>query len=484
MGSENVAISDLMSASGVAFGTSGARGLVRDMTDRVCVAYTLGFLGYLDHAYASQKKLAIGGDKRPSTERIMRAVSYAATTLGYEVAHLGELPSPAVALFGLREQCPTVMVTGSHIPADRNGMKYTTLHGEFSKADEAGMLSERVVVPASFDAEGHLNRRPELGVPLEKAKTQYLDRYLDAFPKNCLTGLRVGVYGHSSVAREILCELYGILGAEILRFGYSDEFVPVDTEAIRDEDVELARAFAAETRVDAIVSTDGADEFGNWFRGDIAGPLTARFFDADGVVCPVSCNSALEESGYFAETLRTRIGSPFVIEGMGALRARGRQRVVGYEANGGFLTASPLPVPGGGTLPPLATRDPIIVHLALLLAARAKNGPLSALRNTLPARYTASGRDVAFSNQRSRELLERLRSQPSSQLAQTLKLGPLERKDETDGLRFYFANGEILHFRPSGNAPELRCYAEASSSARAETLVEQGLANARDIAPA
>jgi glutamate-1-semialdehyde aminotransferase len=40
-------IDRLMSESGVAFGTSGARGLVADMTDRVCYAYTAGFLQYL-----------------------------------------------------------------------------------------------------------------------------------------------------------------------------------------------------------------------------------------------------------------------------------------------------------------------------------------------------------------------------------------------------------------------------------------------------
>jgi hypothetical protein len=37
-------------------------------------------------------------------------------------------------------------------------------------------------------------------------------------------------------------------------------------------------------------------------------------------------------------------------------------------------------------------------------------------------------------------------------------------------LRIVFANGEIIHLRPSGNAPEFRCYAEASSDARAREI--------------
>lgn len=37
----------------------------------------------------------------------------------------------------------------------------------------------------------------------------------------------------------------------------------------------------------------------------------------------------------------------------------------------------------------------------------------------------------------------------------------------TDGLRIYFESGEIVHLRPSGNAPEFRCYTEADTESRA-----------------
>ena len=39
--------------------------------------------------------------------------------------------------------------------------------------------------------------------------------------------------------------------------------------------------------------------------------------------------------------------------------------------------------------------------------------------------------------------------------------------DRTDGLRVTFANAEVVHLRPSGNAPEFRCYTEAATEARA-----------------
>ena len=51
----------------------------------------------------------------------------------------------------------------------------------------------------------------------------------------------------------------------------------------------------------------------------------------------------------------------------------------------------------------------------------------------------------------------------------------IEAIDTTDGLRITLSNQDIVHFRPSGNAPELRCYAEASSIEQAKYLVNHAL---------
>jgi phosphomannomutase len=53
--------------------------------------------------------------------------------------------------------------------------------------------------------------------------------------------------------------------------------------------------------------------------------------------------------------------------------------------------------------------------------------------------------------------------------------GPVEAIDETDGLRVHFASGDIVHLRPSGNAPELRCYAESTSVRSAKRLCDECL---------
>jgi phosphomannomutase len=44
-----------------------------------------------------------------------------------------------------------------------------------------------------------------------------------------------------------------------------------------------------------------------------------------------------------------------------------------------------------------------------------------------------------------------------------------------DGVRIYFRNGDVAHIRPSGNAPQLRIYANSDSQARADQIVELAL---------
>ena len=45
--------------------------------------------------------------------------------------------------------------------------------------------------------------------------------------------------------------------------------------------------------------------------------------------------------------------------------------------------------------------------------------------------------------------------------------GPVTSLDFTDGPRITFESGDIVHLRPSGNAPEFRCYTEADTEALA-----------------
>ncbi len=477
MSSTAISIADLMETSGVGFGTSGARGLSEAMTDRVCYLYTAGFLRYLAGRLeiAPGERVALAGDLRPSSPRIMRACGRAIRDLGFSPVNCGFIPTPAVTFWAMSQGIASIMVTGSHIPDDRNGIKFNRPAGEILKADEPGIRAEVPEAPDLFDATGDFTAPSDLPPVEPAARAAYLARYLSFMPPGCLAGRRVAVYEHSSVARDILAEVLAALGAEVIRLGRSERFIPVDTEAVRPEDERLARAWSAEHGFFALCSADGdgdrplvADERGTILRGDVAGILAAGWLGADTVVTPVSSNTAAEACGWFARVVRTRIGSPYVIAAMQA--AAGKQ-VVGYEANGGFLTQSSI-VRDGRRLAPLPTRDALIVVLALLRLAAERGVALSGLAGLLPARFTASDRLTAFPTGRSAARIAALRAGGEAAVAAAFgaDFGPVASLDETDGLRVTFASGEIAHLRPSGNAPELRCYNEAASPERAAAM--------------
>jgi len=487
-----ISIQELMARSGVAFGTSGARGLATAMTDSVCYAYAKGFLQYLEsigEIKHAGERVAVGGDFRPSTSRVIEAVCRAADDLGYRAVNCGKIPSPAAALFGFERNIPSIMVTGSHIPEDRNGIKFNKCAGEVLKSDEKGMSSQIVELnDALFGTDGNFTKAGSPHVVSPEAGENYAMRYLNFFAPDALEGLRIGVYQHSAVGRDVLVKILSHLGADVTPLGRSEKFMPVDTEAIRPADVELARTWAETGKFDAIVSADGdsdrplvSDENGSWLRGDIAGILCAKFLAADSVSTPVSCNTAVEKCGWFRGIRRTRIGSPFVVASMTEATAAGAKRVVGYEANGGFLLNSDIET-SGKILRALPTRDAVIVMLGILLLAKAQRKKVSELAASLPARFTASDRLKNFATEKSAAILAKFNSGSESADKREIEkmfggiCGRVASLNRVDGLRITFANDEIIHLRPSGNAPEFRCYAEAETDERARAITTNALA--------
>lgn len=470
----------IMTTSGIGFGTSGVRGLVADMSDELCYAYTSAFL---QTVAAKESLIVIGHDLRPSSPRISAACAAAILDTGRNYIYAGALPTPALAYYASQIAAPALIVTGSHIPFDRNGIKFYSASGEISKVQEQKMLGATVAIPAHII-------KVELPLVDNRAYTTYVNRYVEFFGPGILGGMRIALYEHSSVARDVLREILEALGAEVLSLGRSDSFVPIDTEAVRPEDVKQASEWAEEYAFDAIVTTDGdadrpliGDENGQWLRGDIVGILCAQFLQAKHVVAPVSCNTALEHSHLFQSTVRTRIGSPYVIAGMEAAKKQSDGLVVGYEANGGFLLGGDI-VSEGRKLLALPTRDAALPILTLLCDAQKRSCKLSELTQELPARFTASDRLQQFPTELSHELLARL--QADKKEAEKV-LAPdsdgITNTDLTDGLRQTFANGDIVHLRPSGNAPELRCYAEADSTISAQQLCNACLQRLSSLKP-
>lgn len=455
------------------FGTSGLRGLVTELTEELVKDHTRAFLAACDHGGA----VHVGQDLRPSSPQIAEWVMQAVESAGLQAVDCGVLPTPALALASLHAQQAAIMVTGSHIPADRNGLKFYTPKGEILKEDEQNILA------------GLGKKYSDHSAPTRQtleALAGYVARYADAFGPEALSGLTIGVYQHSSVARDIMVEVMQALGAVTVSLARSDTFIPVDTEALDTATRDMLAGWCAEHGLDAVISTDGdadrpmvADAGGRIVPGDVLGAITARGLGAKVICTPVSSNSMIQGMADFDSIALTRIGSPYVIAAMEeALAANPEARVVGYEANGGFLLGFDAQGPAG-PLSPLMTRDCLLPIVAPLTAAQATDKALNSLVAELPPVFTAADRLTETPTELSTALLARLTGDATARAAFFDAMAQETSVDTTDGLRVSFDGGEVVHLRPSGNAPEFRCYAEAATAQRASELVTQHLVRVR-----
>ena len=457
------------------FGTNGLRGLVTEMTDEECFLYTTAFVRHVK-SKTFIEGVALSGDLRGSTPRILKAVAAALAQEKIAVDFAGNMPTPALVAHAMSRERASIMVTGSHLPYDRNGIKFFLPWGEVLKTDEAQIAA----LYGALKAKGHSMtvQPPPLGAPKEEVEREFVSRYTDYFPPDALAGKKIVLFEQSTTIRDMLPYILTRLGAEVVTVGRSETFLAIDTERVANPG-QIA-SWVSEHEADALVSADAdgarpfvVDESGKQVRGDLLGLLAAASLDADSVSVPVNCNSALENCGSFASVNRTRIGSAHVIEAMNNARRESFARVVGYEADGGFLLNSKLRnLTTGKFLPPLPTRDSVLPIVAVLNAATRRSLSLSTLVGKLPPRFTCSSLIRPFPTAIGKEIVKRFRTLGDELFSLFVEptFGAVEQWDFTDGVRMTFDYGEVVHLRLSGSGPGFRVDTEAGDENRAALI--------------
>lgn len=463
------------------FGTSGLRGLVTDLIGLPTRAYSHAFVLHVLDKAPQTSHVLVGRDLRSSSEAIASDCMAAIRQAGLDPVDCGELPTPALALQAQRRGFPAIMVTGSHIPDDRNGLKFYLPSGEIAKSDERAILA----IHEGFD-EATLRSLAD-AVPGavssdHEACARYIDRYVSFFGADSLNGLRVVVYQHSSVARDVLVELLRAMGADVDGVGRAECFVPVDTEAHDPEQIAYIQRIARSERFDAIVSTDGdadrplvADEVGHILRGDVLGLLAAKLLNMQTIVTPVTSGSVIEACGFAKHVIRTRVGSPYVVAAMEEAQLMGKGSIIGFEANGGTLLQTSVTGPDGRLLEALPTRDAVLPILASLIPIKRPALPLSKIVQGLDIGHALADRLKDVPSALSLQFLKRLAEEENFAESYFREVGEVVAMSQLDGVRFQFGDGTVIHYRASGNAPELRCYVEAKEENRASELLKWGL---------
>ncbi|HYD99326.1 MAG TPA: phosphoglucosamine mutase [Alphaproteobacteria bacterium] len=313
------------------FGTDGIRGRANTEPMTAEIALKVAMASALQFRRGDHRHLVvIGKDTRLSGYMLEPALAAGFIAMGMDVALLGPLPTPAVAMLtrSLRADLG-VMISASHNPFEDNGIKLFGPDGYKLSDEVEATIEARMAEP--FDADlvpaGDLGRATRL----EDARGRYIEWAKNTFPRGLrLDGLKIVVDCANGAAYKVAPSVLWELGATV---------VPVAVEPDGKNINRNCGATATRTMQEAVVAhgahlgiaLDGdadrlilADERGQVVDGDQVMALIAESWArtgklrGGGVVATVMSNLGLERhlGGLGLHLARTPVGDRYVVEHM------------------------------------------------------------------------------------------------------------------------------------------------------------------------
>lgn len=122
----------------------GVKGEQVNLTPQVIEHIAMAFVAWLaEHTGATKPTVAIGTDSRISGPKLKSAFIDGAVKTGARVLDFGMASTPAMFMSTVDDELKvdgSVMVTASHLPFNRNGLKFFTSQGGLDKPDIAAIL--------------------------------------------------------------------------------------------------------------------------------------------------------------------------------------------------------------------------------------------------------------------------------------------------------------------------------------------------------
>lgn len=397
--------------------------------------------------------IAVGGDPRDSTPRIMKFVELGLNHEGSVVLDEGitSIPSMNNILLADNTISGSIMVSGSHIKANLNGLKFFAFKEEIAKDHEKQIVEIYESIANSVPV---TDGEPEI-TPEIRAKDLYITK-LTALGKK-YPSWRVVVDPGNGAQTEAMPQVLELLGLRVIKLNadLTQQFLARDTEV--ESDFEELKSKVKEQSADFGVGYDSdgdravfVDEEGCYIPGDYTGALVAKYMAGSKVVTPISTSQVVDAIG--KEVIRTKVGSPYVVEGMKKTGAN-----FGFEANGGGIFFDMLSRDGGR----------MTIEVLNILAQSGKK--LSELMEELPKFYIERDK-IEYTW----ELKDKIINEAKTKL-KGVKI------EEMDGLKIWLDDNTWILFRSSANAPEFRVFTESKDEAGARKLLEDGLALVKGV---
>lgn len=271
------------------------------------------------------RSAVIGRDTRSSGEALETAVAEGLLEAGWNVALLGVLPTPAIAL-ATRESGSAmgVALTASHNPVDDNGIKFFNAAG--AKLDDATELRIEAHLPS-----GGFAGAKEAGVAsrAEHAAESYVLRMASLLPAGSLAGWRIAFDGANGATCATTPFVLRALGAEVVAIGCEPDGRNINAGVGSEHPAALA----------ALVQNSGA-RLGIAHDGDgdrlVLCDETGATLDGDEVLTLLACH-ALERGaladGKLVVTVQSNLGVDAAVR-----RAGGR--IIRCDVGDRYVTAA------------------------------------------------------------------------------------------------------------------------------------------------
>lgn len=438
------------------FGTSGIRGDAEKIfTKQFCYDIGKTFVEFLKRNNLLAP-IAIGIDPRTSSPRIKKDLIAGLSQGGVEIFDEGITPIPSVNwLIKTTSVKSAVMVTGSHIAPELNGVKFYAHDEEISEEDERQI--ENIYFSLKEKEEFKQALEPSV---LEDRARQLYSEMLFGIVKKELPKWKVTVDCANGSQSVVIPALLERLGFEVVKVNCDPQadFIARDTDTDDKAQIEEIKETVVKESCDFGIAYDGdgdrvvfIDEKGNFIQGEYSCSLIAKNSAGENIVTAISASQVVDKIG--KKVYRTKVGSPFIIGKMKEVGA-----TFGFEPNGGAVSGEVMYTRDGGTT---------TVKMLNLLSKSSRT--LSQLVATLPKFYMFRTK-VEYKWELKDTIINAAREKFKG-----IKI------EELDGLKIWINENSWILFRSSANAPEFRVFAESASAETAKKLLADGLTLVNEI---
>ena len=431
------------------FGTSGIRGDAKTLfTKEFCYLLGLTFVEFLKRRNILTS-IAVGADPRESSPRIKSDLFLGLSEGGVELFDEGVTPIPSINW--LIKNTPiksAIMVTGSHIEPHLNGVKFFAHNEEISIEDQKEIEE---IYNELKDKKITYTTKAEVNIA-NNAKDLYMDYLLRTVGK--IRHMKIAVDCANGGQSVVIPDLLRSLGVEVLEVNCNvqEDFIARDTDTNDKAVIEELTKTVIDKGCDLGIAFDGdgdrvvfIDEEGKFIQGEYSCSLIAKEMNLNSVVTTISASQVVETLG--VKVYRTKIGSPYIIEGMKKTSSK-----FGFEPNGGAIFGDSM-----------YSRDGGLMAMKMLKLFGEKGGKFSEMFKSIPHFYMQRTK-VDYMWEQKEEILTKAKEEFKGVKIETL-----------DGLKIWLDETTWILFRSSANAPEFRVFAESPDLQKSKDLLEKGM---------